>query len=301
MYARTSGRANAGRRAIYFTAAAVLAFAVGQSTVAAATHAHVRQQPLTAALAAQLSKNVNDHVIVILKSQPAAAAAGSHAATLRSAAIASAQASFMSELRAVHATRIKSYSLVDSFAATVSAGEAARLKANGAVAAVIPDVTIRGAQPARAALTSRSVSSALTPHHPRRVWQERQGPARPRGARADKHRVGQPSPADRAVAGHHRRGRQGRLDRRRHRPPERELHPRQWQVGFDHSRAGTIRTSPETGRASRPPAARRSSTPTPSPGRACTSTTCRTSRPSPTRRRATSASRASRPARAWSG
>ena len=34
----------------------------------------------------------------------------------------------MSELSKVHATHIKSYRLVDSFAATVSAGEEARLE-----------------------------------------------------------------------------------------------------------------------------------------------------------------------------
>jgi hypothetical protein len=53
----------------------------------------------------------------------------------------------MNELREVRATHIESYRLVDSFAATVSAGEAAWLKADPAVAEVIPDVTIRAAQP----------------------------------------------------------------------------------------------------------------------------------------------------------
>ena len=62
----------------------------------------------------------------------------------------------MRELRAVRATHVKSYQLVDAFAATVSKGEVARLKANPAVAEVIPDVTIHGAAPAQTATAAAS-------------------------------------------------------------------------------------------------------------------------------------------------
>ena len=79
-------------------------------------------------------------MIVILKSQPAAAHVGSTAATSRAHAIVGVQAPLMRELRAVHATHIKSFQLVNAFAATVSKAEVARLKANRAVAQVIPDV-----------------------------------------------------------------------------------------------------------------------------------------------------------------
>jgi len=105
------------------------------------------QRPLTAALASELAKNVDRPVIVIMKSQLAPAHLGSRAAMLRSEATAAYQAPLMSELREVHATHIRSYRLVDSFAATVSPGEGAWLKADPAVAEVVPDVTITDAQP----------------------------------------------------------------------------------------------------------------------------------------------------------
>jgi hypothetical protein len=102
---------------------------------------------MTAALAAQLSKNVNDRVIVIMKSQPKALQPGTRASALRSDAIASTQAPMLAELRTVHATHIKAYQLVDAMAATVSRAEAARLKATPGVAKVIPDVMIASAAP----------------------------------------------------------------------------------------------------------------------------------------------------------
>ena len=117
---------------------------------------------MTAALAAQLSKNSRDHVIVIMKSQLAAARVGSRAQSARSAVIASDQAPVMSELHAVHATHVQSYKLVDALSATVSKGEAARLKANPAVKEVIPDVMIEGASPEQASAAAARPKSAKT-------------------------------------------------------------------------------------------------------------------------------------------
>ncbi len=146
-------RAHAKAISLFVAVAAAPALLVGQSVVAAAAPAsrapaarEVALRPMTAALAAQLSKNVNRHVIVILKSQLAAAHVGTRSAALRSDAIAAYQAPLLSELREVRATHVKSFQLVDSLAATVSAGEEARLKADPAVAEVIPDVTIEGAR-----------------------------------------------------------------------------------------------------------------------------------------------------------
>ncbi len=139
---------------------------VGAASSATPTPA-AANQPMTAALAAQLSTNVNQRVIVILKGQFAAAPVGSAQAGARASAIAAVQAPLMSELQQVHATHIKNYQLVDSLAATVSSGEKTRLEANPAVAEVIPDVTIHGAQPEAAPAAASPTTAApasLTPN-----------------------------------------------------------------------------------------------------------------------------------------
>jgi hypothetical protein len=144
---------------------AVAATAAGQKPAAVAS-AGVGAR-LTSAQAAQLSRNVNQPVIVIMRSQPAESRAGSRAAAARTAAVSRSQGPLLAELRAVHATHIKAYQLVNSFAATVSSGEEARLRANPAVAEVVPDVTVSGAVPAAVgaagavpAAAAKSASSA---------------------------------------------------------------------------------------------------------------------------------------------
>ena len=116
------------RRSLSLIAAVTLsALVIGRSPVANAAPAAHRasseaQAPLTSALAAELSKNVNQHVIVILKSQPPAARLGSRAESARTAAIFRTQSPLRAELRAVHATGVKAYSLVSSIAATTRGG-----------------------------------------------------------------------------------------------------------------------------------------------------------------------------------
>src|SRR5580704_1588103 len=110
-------RAAAHRRAIAFLAVGTgLVAMVGPQAVGARTSPTTGR--LTPALARRLSQNANQHVIVILKSQPAAAHVGSAAANSRSRAIAGVQAPLLRELSAVHATHVKRYQLVNAFAAT---------------------------------------------------------------------------------------------------------------------------------------------------------------------------------------
>jgi Subtilase family len=153
------------RLTLVAAAATVPTLVLGQSAVAlAAPAAPSAGAQLTAALAAQLSTNVNRHVIVIMKTQFQAAVVGSRTQAARSAAAASSQAPLRAQLTRVHATHVRSYSLVNAMAATVSPGEEARLKADPAVSQVIPDVTIRGAQAGQAPTAGRTAaSSSLTP------------------------------------------------------------------------------------------------------------------------------------------
>jgi hypothetical protein len=133
-------------------AGSAVAVVAGTSVAAVAAQAapvgHVsRPAPMSKAQDAALAKNASQHVIVILKTQFAAAPVGSRAAVSRSARTASMQAPLLRQLHAVHASHLKSYTLVDAVAATVSKGEVAYLKADPAVREVVPDVTIHAANP----------------------------------------------------------------------------------------------------------------------------------------------------------
>jgi Subtilase family/Peptidase inhibitor I9 len=102
------------------------------------------QAPLTPAQVQALSTNVSDKVIVTFKNQESSTPDTTAAESQRSAAIAAAQAPTVAELHQTHADKVHSYTLVNALSATVSPGEANRLAANPAVAAVIPDALVRG-------------------------------------------------------------------------------------------------------------------------------------------------------------
>jgi hypothetical protein len=172
MHAPKSGRRlkRCGKNLFIVTAAAgATALIAGQAAAVTVTPASVAPSalfgPMTPALAAALSVNVNQHVIVLMKTQPAQDRVGSSAATTRASAIHTAQRPFMTELTQVHAAHVKPYTLVNAFAATVSAGEEERLSANSSVAEVIPDATIQGGNdtpttPAKASSTSSTSASS---------------------------------------------------------------------------------------------------------------------------------------------
>ncbi|MGD0702530.1 MAG: hypothetical protein ABSA02_21945 [Trebonia sp.] len=117
--------------------------------------------PLSPALAAQLSQNVDQPVIVVLKDQFGSANAGSTASGVRSAAVSASQTSLMSQLSEVHATGVKRFTLVNAVSATVSALEEQRLAASPAVAAVLPDARVT--LPASALSPTAGIPAAATP------------------------------------------------------------------------------------------------------------------------------------------
>ncbi|HET9895461.1 MAG TPA: S8 family serine peptidase [Streptosporangiaceae bacterium] len=99
-------------------------------------------RPLTPAQAKALSRNVSDKVIVVLRRQfPGLPDTAANSAR-RAAAVSAAQASVISDLRATHASNVHSISLVNAVAATVSTGEAKRLRSSPAVAGVVKDLPI---------------------------------------------------------------------------------------------------------------------------------------------------------------
>ena len=149
------------RKEAPFLSAGVLAFAVASTAILAAdaqpdASALNPTAPMSADLAAQLSKSVNRPVIVLMKNRFTGEAAARD------------QSPTLSEFAQVHAAHVKTFKMVNALAATVSDGEVARLKANPAVAAVIPDFVIRRAKPtlraASSAGTATNPSTSLTPH-----------------------------------------------------------------------------------------------------------------------------------------
>ncbi len=97
---------------------------------------------LTTAQARSLSEHVTDKVIVVFKNQVASLPDTAANSARRAAADPSVQSGVLSQLAQTHATGVKSIVLVNAVAATVSAGEAALLRANPAVSEVIPDLPI---------------------------------------------------------------------------------------------------------------------------------------------------------------
>jgi hypothetical protein len=155
-------------RVLFIAVVALPALLAWQSGAVAAPSAPsgpgVAGQAMSSATATQFAKNANQHVIVVLKDQLASAPVGSQAATKRASAVAADQAPIVNELHQVHAGGVKSYGVINSLAATVSAGEEARLQASPDVAEVIPDVTIHLAPPSTTTTQAPAVSTSLTPN-----------------------------------------------------------------------------------------------------------------------------------------
>jgi hypothetical protein len=122
----------------------LLALAVSATTAQAQTsHAAVSGRvALTPSQARALSRDVTDKVIVVLKNQVTSLPDTVANSTRRAATVKQLQAGVRSVLAATHASHVKSISLVNAVAATVSPGTARLLAANPAVAEVTPDLPV---------------------------------------------------------------------------------------------------------------------------------------------------------------
>ncbi|MGA2528204.1 MAG: S8 family serine peptidase [Acidimicrobiales bacterium] len=130
---------------LWMAAAVIPLVAVGQwagTTASAQPKASLRPVALTSAQAAVLSHNVTKRVIVVFKNQVTSDPASRALVKARLRIESRVQSSVLSELRETKARSVHSYTLINAVAAIVSSGEEARLRANPAVAEVVPDQII---------------------------------------------------------------------------------------------------------------------------------------------------------------
>jgi hypothetical protein len=144
--------------AMSMTAQAQGATSQASGTSSRAASAPSGWRPLRSAQAEQLSRNVSDKVIVVLRNQLRSIPDTPANSARRSADVSALQKGVIADLTATHSRDIKAISLVNAVAATVSAGEAKRLATDPAVKQVVPDLPIPVA-------TSSPIAAAIKAAH----------------------------------------------------------------------------------------------------------------------------------------
>ncbi len=140
----------------------VLALAVSAATVvgvagavsapsvaapAASSPVHIHRTSLTAAQIAKYSKHADHRVIILLRNQfPAQLGHGDSGLQGRAATLAHSQQAIHSELASLRAPNLHSFRFINALSASVSSAEQARLAADPAVRAVVPDQKVTLAQ-----------------------------------------------------------------------------------------------------------------------------------------------------------
>jgi subtilisin family serine protease len=102
---------------------------------------------LTAAQVERLAARATQRSIIIFKNQLTSLPAGGVTAGPRMRAANASQAGLLAELRQVHATQVHGFNIINAIAATISSAEIARLRANPAIQAVVPDAARHFASP----------------------------------------------------------------------------------------------------------------------------------------------------------
>ena len=115
-------------------------------------------EALTPAQIQQIAQEAQRNVIVIMRDQAPNLPPARRAMGARASALAASQSSVLSQLPNVGTRKIRSFSTINAFAATVSASEAAMLSAHPMVQAVVPDLVIR--PPVRSKDTGAAVHEA---------------------------------------------------------------------------------------------------------------------------------------------
>jgi hypothetical protein len=137
-------------------------------------HVHVFRTTLTPAQIRAYSKNPNQRVVVLLSNQFTNTLRGGNSMlATRADTLSASQRPLLSELTALKAPNVKHYSFINAVAASVSSAEVARLKADPAVKAVVPDAKVSmtpgGVSPvanAEAAAKSGKAAAAALPPNP---------------------------------------------------------------------------------------------------------------------------------------
>src|ERR1700732_3211381 len=100
-------------------------------------------EALTPTQIQQIAQEAQRNVIVIMRDQMPNLAPARRAMGARASALAASQSAVLSNLPIVGTRKVRSFSTINAFAATVSASEAAMLSAHPMVQAVVPDAVIR--------------------------------------------------------------------------------------------------------------------------------------------------------------
>ena len=100
---------------------------------------HGQRSRLSAAQVKRLSAAADKRSIIIFKNQLGRLPATRSDTRARISAATAAQAGVRAELTQLHATNVRSFSLIDAMSATISAAEVKHLQADPAVQAVVPD------------------------------------------------------------------------------------------------------------------------------------------------------------------
>ncbi|HEX5407425.1 MAG TPA: S8 family serine peptidase [Pseudonocardiaceae bacterium] len=116
------------------------ALAIGAAGPATAGTTGTGPQPLTPQVIAQLAEGPKQPVIVVLRDQHATTAQNTGN---RAAANLSAQRQLVAQARQAGATHVTQFSVINGFAATVTATESSYLASSPQVAQVVPDLPIR--------------------------------------------------------------------------------------------------------------------------------------------------------------